>query len=110
MAGDGLDRRSFLIKAGAFTAAGAAALSLEEKILLAHAQDPPQGRGFGGRGQQPPAPDVPGPIPSGKLGKLTVTRLIAGHNLVGLQAHSRDLIYTSQLLSAYFTDDKVLEC
>lgn len=109
MAGDGIDRRSFLKKAGAFTAAGAAALSLEEKMLLAHAQDqPPQGRGFGGRGQ-PPAPDVPGPIPTGKLGKLTVTRLIAGHNLVGLQAHSRDLIYTSQLLRAYFTDDKVLE-
>ena len=109
MAGDGLDRRSFLKKAGAFTAAGAAALSLEEQILLAHAQgQPPQGRGFGGRGQ-PPAPDVPGPIPTGKLGKLTVTRLIAGHNLVGLQAHSRDLIYTSQLLRAYFTDDKVLE-
>ena len=112
MAGDGLDRRSFLKKAGAFTAAGAAALSLEERILLAQTQQgqPPQQRRDFGIRNQPPAPDVAGPIPTGKLGKLTVTRLIAGHNLVGLQAHSRDLIYTSQLLRAYFTDDKVLEC
>jgi hypothetical protein len=110
MAGDGFDRRSFLKRAGAMTAASAAALSLEEQFLLAHEQQqPPPDRRFGGRGQQPSAPDVPGPIPMGKLGKLAVTRLIAGHNLVGLQAHSRDLIYTSQLLRAYFTDDKVLE-
>ncbi len=110
MSGDGLDRRSFLKKASALTAASAAVFSLEEQILQAHQsqQEPPQGRGFG-RPQQPAAPDVPGPIPTGKLGKLTFTRLIAGHNLVGFQAHSRDLIYTSQLLRAYFTDDKVLE-
>jgi hypothetical protein len=110
MAGDGLDRRSFLKKAGVFTAAGAAALSLEERILLAQEQEqpPPPGDRFGIR-RQAPVPDVPGPLATGKLGKLTVTRLIAGHNLVGLQAHSRDLIYTSQLLRAYFTDDKVLE-
>lgn len=45
----------------------------------------------------------------GKLGNLKVSRLIMGHNLVGFQAHSRDLIYVSQLLRAYFTDDKILE-
>ena len=109
MAGDGFDRRSFLKKAGALTAAGAAAFSFEDQILQAYAGQPPQGRGFGGRGQQPVVPDVAGPVPTGKLGHLNVTRLIAGHNLVGWQAHSRDLIYTSQLLRAYFTDDKVLE-
>lgn len=109
MAGDGFDRRSFLKKAGALTAAGAAAFSFEEQILQAHAQQPPQDNRFNIQ-RQSAAPDVAGPIPAGKLGKLTVTRLIAGHNLVGWQAHSRDLIYTSQLLRAYFTDDKVLEC
>ena len=109
MAGDGFNRRSFLKKAGAVTAAGAAVFSFEEQILQAYAQQPPpQGDRFN-LGRQTAAPDVPGAIPSGKLGKLTVTRLIAGHNLVGWQAHSRDLIYTSQLLRAYFTDDKVLE-
>jgi hypothetical protein len=110
MADDGFDRRSFLKKAGAITAAGAAVFSFEEQILQAHAQQqPPQGNRFN-LPQQTTAPDVAGPIPAGRLGKLTVTRLIAGHNLVGWQAHSRDLIYTSQLLRAYFTDDKVLEC
>jgi len=113
MAGDAFDRRNFLKKAGAITAAGAAALSYEEQILQAHqergGQPPPGGDRFNRRGMEPPAPDVPGPVPAGKLGKLTISRIIAGHNLVGWQAHSRDLIYTSQLLRAYFTDDKVLE-
>lgn len=112
MAGDGFNRRDFLRKAGALTAAGTAAFSFEERVLQAYqaqGQQPPQpGDRFNLR-QAPPVPDVAGPIPTGKLGHLTFTRLIAGHNLVGWQAHSRDLIYTSQLLRAYFTDDKVLE-
>ena len=109
MAGDTLNRRNFLKRASGLTAAGTAFFSLEEQILHAfqeQGQRPPDR--FNLR-NQPPAPDVPGPIPTGKLGNLTFTRLIAGHNLVGWQAHSRDLIYTSQLLRAYFTDDKVLE-
>jgi len=119
----GFNRRDFLKRAGAITAAGTAAFSFEEQHLQAFQapqqpppQGPPQGPPAEGaegapfmRRNQPPAPDVPGPIPTGKLGKYTVTRLVAGHNLVGWQAHSRDLIYTSQLLRAYFTDDKVLE-
>lgn len=109
MAGDSLNRRNFLKRASGLTAAGTAFLSFEEQILHAfqeRGQQPPDR--FNLR-NQPPAPDVPGPIPTGKLGNLTFTRLVAGHNLVGWQAHSRDLIYTSQLLRAYFTDDKVLE-
>ncbi len=111
MAGDALNRRNFLKRAGALTAAGGAFFTFEEQALLAHLQEgqaPPPDR-FNLR-RPPPVEEVPGPIPTGKLGNLTFTRLIAGHNLVGLQAHSRDLIYTSQLLRAYFTDDKVLEC
>ncbi len=111
MAGDGFNRRDFLRKAGALTAAGGVVLSNEERILQAHQapqeQPPPEGR-FNLRREQPVA-DVGGALQTGKLGPLTCTRLIAGHNLVGWQAHSRDLIYTSQLLRAYFTDDKVLE-
>lgn len=91
---DAFDRRSFLKKAGALSAA---AFTFEEQVLL------------GQRGQQPPAAAVAGAIPVGNLGRLKFTRLIAGHNLVVGQAHSRDLIYTSQLLRAYFTDDKILE-
>jgi hypothetical protein len=99
-------RRDFLKKATALTAAVPAAFSFEEQLLLA-AQGP-QGQP-GPRGQRPVVPDVPGPMPMGKLGPYQVSRLIAGHNLVGWTAHARDLIYVSQLLRNYFTDEKVLE-
>jgi hypothetical protein len=114
MAGDGFNRRDFLKQAGALTAAGTAVFSNEERLLQAHQapgnapQGPPPENRFNLRREQAVA-DVPGPLPTGRLGRLQFTRLIAGHNPVGWQAHSRDLIYTSQLLRAYFTDDKVLE-
>jgi hypothetical protein len=110
MSGSGCNRRDFLKRAGALTAVGTAVFSNEERILQAFqaSQDQTPENRFNLRREQPVA-DVPGPLPTGKLGHLTCTRLIAGHNLVGWQAHSRDLIYTSQLLRAYFTDDKVLE-
>lgn len=100
-------RRDFLRKATALTAVGTAAMSFEEYHLLA--QGPPAaGQGFGGR-QQAAVADVAGPMPMGKIGPYQVSRLIFGHNLVGWQAHSRDLIYVSQLLRNYFTDDRVLD-
>ncbi len=111
MSADKVNRRSFLRKASALTAAGTAVFSWEEHDLLAQQRPQPDpGRRFGGRfARQPPVPDVAGPMPTGRLGPHEITRLIAGHNLVGWQAHSRDLIYVSQLLRNYFTDDKVLE-
>lgn len=112
MAAEKVSRRGFFRKAGTLAATTAAVYSWEELNLVAHQQpqeQPPQGRGAGrGRGAQA-MPDVPGPMPMGKLGKLQVSRLIAGHNLVVGQAHSRDLLYTSQLLRAYFTEEKILE-
>jgi hypothetical protein len=45
----------------------------------------------------------------GKIGKVTISRLICGGNLVSGYAHSRDLIYVSPLLTHYFTDAKILE-
>jgi len=133
-----VNRRSFFQKTAALAGAAGAALSLEERQLLAFQQGqggppqggppqggppqggppqggPPQGGPpFGGRGPgrgQPAVPDIPGPIPTIKIGGLEVTRLIAGHNLVVGQAHDggSGLIYVSSLLSAYFTEDKVLE-
>ncbi len=95
-------RRDFMKKAGVMTAATTAAFSFEEHALLAQFQRPGGPRGTS-------VPDVPGPMPMGKLGHLQVSRLIAGHNLVGGTAHARDLIYVSQLLAAYFTDDKILD-
>lgn len=53
--------------------------------------------------------DLKGELPQGTLGKLKVSRLILGANLVGGWAHSRDLIYVPSLFKAYNTDRKVFE-
>ncbi len=53
--------------------------------------------------------DLKGKLPQGNLGKLKVSRLILGANLVGGWAHSRDLIYVPSLFKAYNTDRKVFE-
>ena len=122
MASEKVSRRGFMRKAATLTAATTAVYSWEEHDLLAHQQGQPpppgqrggppgdpEGRGFGGGRGQAPVPDVPGPMPMGKIGNLELSRLIAGHNLVVGQAHSRDLLWTSQLLRAYFTEEKILE-
>ena len=95
-----LDRRDFLKKSLAGSAAGALALSLEEQTLLAQSR-------------KKPAPAEPvgsmGDLPMGRIGNLKVTRLIVGGNLTSGNAHSRDLVYVSSLLRQYFTDEKVFE-
>jgi hypothetical protein len=48
-------------------------------------------------------------FPRGKIGKLPISRLICGGNLISGFAHSRDLMYVSALLKHYFTDEKVFE-
>lgn len=95
------NRRGFLTRS-AMTVSGGAALTwrYEEKVLLA--QSSPAAISASAAG---PARG----FPTGKLGKLTVSRLICGGNLISGFAHSRDLIYVSPLLKRYFTDEKVLE-
>lgn len=50
-----------------------------------------------------------GSMPTGKIGKLTVSRLISGGNLISGWAHSRDLHYVPSLMRHYNTDEKVLD-
>jgi hypothetical protein len=98
---DKLGRRDFLKKSLAGTAAGAFAMGFEERGLLARMSD-----------EKPDSPTPAGSggeMPTGRLGKLNVTRLIIGGNLTSGFAHSRDLIYVSGLLRQYFTDDKIFE-
>ena len=95
-----LNRRNFL-KKSIFTTTGiAAGLSMEENILAAAMQS-----------NTPQAADeqaVKG-LQTGKIGNLTISRLICGGNLINGYAHSRDLIYVSELVNHYFTDQKVFE-
>ena len=94
-----LTRRNFLQKSALASSAAALACGFEERNLLAQQTQPAPA----------PGPAQPAGFPQGKLGKLSVSRLICGGNLISGFAHSRDLIYVSPLLRHYFTDEKVFE-
>lgn len=49
------------------------------------------------------------PLPMGKIGKLTVSRMLLGGNLLTHFTHSRDLRYVYKLAAHYNTDAKILE-
>ena len=96
-------RRDFLKKSAAATLTAPLVLSLEEYALAAQGQPP----------GVPPAPAAPpqpsSTLPVGNIGKVKMSRLICGGNLISGYAHSRDLIYVSSLLKHYFTEEKILE-
>jgi hypothetical protein len=91
-----VNRRHFLGHSLLGTAAFASALSREEQALLGASSKSSRGTGIEG-------------LPTGKIGDLTISRLICGGNLIGGYAHSRDLTYVSPLLKHYFTDEKIFE-
>jgi len=100
------DRRCFLAR-GVLGAAGvgAACTSIEENILLAAMQDgsaQPSGR------KEPKTDIPPGSLPRGKIGNVSVSRLLLGGNLLTGSAHSRDLMYVSKLFTCYNTEAKVV--
>jgi len=94
-----LDRREFLKTSLVGSATALSALSLEEQALLGAAKE--SAKVSLETGVQA--------LPAGKIGNLTISRLICGGNLIGGYAHSRDLIYVSPLLRHYFTDEKIIE-
>jgi uncharacterized membrane protein YphA (DoxX/SURF4 family) len=53
--------------------------------------------------------ELKGVLPKGQIGPHQISRLVAGGNLIGGWAHSRDLIYVSSLFKAYNTEKKVYE-
>jgi hypothetical protein len=53
--------------------------------------------------------DIKGKLPEGKLGKLTVSKMILGCNLIGGWSHARDLLYTDILFKAYHNEKKIIE-
>lgn len=53
--------------------------------------------------------ELKGELPKGKIGSHRISRLVAGGNLIGGWAHSRDLIYVPSLFRAYNTEKKVFE-
>ena len=97
------DRRSFLKKSALGISGVAAVSSLEERSALAAMQQgttiTPEQREAAGKE----------PMPYGQIGNVKISRLIMGSNLIGGYAHSRDLLYVSQLFKQYNTDEKILD-
>jgi len=52
---------------------------------------------------------APGALPRAKIGKLEISRLILGGNLLTHYTHSRDLKYVYTLAAHYNTDEKIME-
>ena len=95
-----LNRRGFLRQTAGVAVGSALAFGFEEQALAATA------RGV----QKPQDQTSQNPtLPTGKLGRYEITRLVGGGNLTSGFAHSRDLIYMSSLLQHYFTDERVFE-
>jgi hypothetical protein len=90
-------RRGFLRTTLAVSVAAPFVKSLEEHALATGAVEKSAG-----------TPAVP-KLPSGTIGKVKISRLICGGNLISGYAHSRDLIYMSSFLKQYFTDEKIME-
>ena len=101
------DRRCFLAR-GVLGAAGVGAAygSIEENTLLAATRG---GNRPGRFGKRPKTDIPPGSLPCGKIGKVSVSRLLIGGNLIGGWAHSRDLMYASKLFTSYNTEAKIFE-
>jgi hypothetical protein len=93
-------RRSFLKKSVAATLTMPLITSLEEYALAAK----PAAAQPATAGAAPKAA-----CPTGTIGKVKISRLICGGNLISGYAHSRDLMYVSPLLMHYFTDEKIME-
>ncbi|HWX19195.1 MAG TPA: hypothetical protein VN578_04715 [Candidatus Binatia bacterium] len=94
------NRRSFLKKSAAATLSAPLLMSLEEYALAAQESAP---------SPLPAASPSTSTLPTGAIGKVKLSRVICGGNLINGYAHSRDLIYVSTLLKHYFTDDKIME-
>ncbi len=97
------DRRHFLKQSVLGVSAIAAASSLEEHAALAAMQE---GTVVTEAQREEAGRD---PMPYGQIGKVKVSRLILGSNLIGGYAHSRDLLYVSQLFKQYNTETKILD-
>jgi hypothetical protein len=93
-----LSRRRFIAGSLAATAVPAV-MSVEEHRLLARTPAP----------AEPTTPVVRSDRWMGAIGHVRVSRLICGGNLMGGYAHSRDLLYVSDLITRYHTAEKMME-
>jgi len=88
-----VNRREFMT--GSLAASAGAALAL--------------GAGAAARAAEAPPAAPQRLLPTGRIGKLEITRLILGGNLLGRYTHARDLSFVLKLIERYNTDEKILQ-
>lgn len=96
-----LNRRRFIKKSLLTSAGGALSLQMGAGRTLAQ-----------GTSKQPMNRNRPAPtagLPKGKIGELSVSRLLLGGNLLTHFTHSRDLKYVYNLTAHYNTEEKIHE-
>jgi hypothetical protein len=109
------NRRRFLQRSAAGALAAAGITSMEEYALASRGAtaDAPTASTPTAASDTlsalPVKPDSKGTMPTGRIGDVTISRIICGGNLISGYAHSRDLIYVSELLKSYFTAGKIME-
>ncbi len=107
MSGKNVDRRSFLKKSIAASAGALGLQSFEERNLLAKmAEGSEKDKARAAKNKSASSGNK---LPFGKIKNLKISRLLCGGNLINGYAHSRNLIYVSELLRHYFTDEKIIE-
>jgi len=89
-----LDRRSFMGSSLAAAACGVTLGAAEDGAAAAK----------GAKESKPAAS-----LPTGKIGKVTVSRMLLGGNLLTHYTHSRDLKYVYRLTAKYNTEAKIIE-
>jgi len=92
-------RRDFFLTGGQLAAGAAAGTYLGSSIPLSAAP-----------AQAGAATSAPGAeMPCGTIGKVKISRVLLGGNLIGGWMHSRDLAYVGSLFRAYVTEEKILQ-
>lgn len=99
-----VNRRNFLKKTIVASGAVVGLNSFEEKALLAHQAILDEKKTSDQQKDEPVKH-----LPRGKIGDIEISRVIVGSNLFYGGAHARNLMYVSELMGRYFTDDKILE-
>jgi hypothetical protein len=87
-----MDRRDFLKRSIAASAAVAAALSIDSHDALAKAIAATEAVKWLPSGRTPAYPGAPGPGQAGRIGILRTSRLVCGGNLFNGYAHGRDSV------------------
>lgn len=93
-----LNRRMFVQQTVRATAGAALAMGASQGLPASAATAPSSPGSAGASG-----------LPRGKIGKMEISRIVLGGNLLTHFTHSRDLRYVYSLAAHYNTDEKVLE-